>query len=62
MRTLLWRKWSGEPELTAEEQRLFDKIKPEEVWEEWADKVHLLFQEAPEYIEDEAEDFGINTP
>jgi hypothetical protein len=58
VKTLLWRKWSGEPPLTQEEQDAFANIKPEELFYAWAEAVELAWEGDIAAIEDEAIDFG----
>jgi hypothetical protein len=58
VKTLLWRKWSGEPPLTQEEQDAFANIKPEELFYAWAEAVELAWEGDIAAIEDEATDFG----
>jgi hypothetical protein len=58
VKTLLWRKWSGEPPLTQEEQDAFANIKPEELFYAWAEAVELAWEGDIAAIEEEATDFG----
>jgi hypothetical protein len=60
VRTLLWRKWSGEPPLTDEEERAFAGITPQELFDEWAERVGLLMDEAPGFLDDELEHYGLD--
>jgi hypothetical protein len=59
VRALLWRKWSGEPPLTPDEEQAFAAITPEEWWDEWAQRVNLLMDEAPGFLDPELEDYRV---